>query len=595
MAASDIVDAVYADAVSAVDAAATYADLIGFVRLGDEARAVVDSPAVPISTNYNVAFNIDAQPDVGTPSVAMRATPTLSSLGTLSFNEIVVPDFTEIAPELNFPAAVTVADIDAPNTRPTLDALTVPDSPDITYPTLPTLAQVVVPDDVNVVIPQFEYTFTMDRPTPPTQQFSFNEEIYSSTLLTGALALLQNDIDNGGYGLRAEDELNIWNRAKDRIAGATSTEQDEAERNIAARGFSMPPGSLNALIARSAQNKAGRMAEVNNELAIKRADLHVQARQFAITTGLNAQQFLIGFHANRMDRLLTANKYLADFGLQYYEANIRDFQAELDRYRTEATVFETKLRAALANLEVLRSKLEAARLKGQINQDQIELYNAQYRGVEALVNVYNTQLQGVRVKAELQDLKFRVYGEDIRAYVARLQAEGQKVTNYRELVNAETAKMTAFNAKVDAHNAILSGKRTSADIQKLRIDTERENAELKLKEFDAETRRWLNEYAQSVENARLILQKHGIDVGKWSDTQRLKLNEQDLRVNNQRSNVQNMLATYSFNLDKYKFTVDQVYKEYDLITKNVTNAAQVYGNLATASYNAVNAIAAIIE
>lgn len=596
MAASDYIDSVYEDAVFAFNSASNFANTIASLDYRPEIHGLSLVSDIAIQPNYNVTYAVDSQPLVNTPSVTSSAVPSFTASTELTaFADLIIPDFTAVIPDISFPTGVTLSNPDAPTTRPTLDAIEVPNAPVYSLPSLPTLSNVVVPDDVNVVIPTFDFTFNIPRPSAPTNTFTYNETQYTSTLLTAALELLENDIENGGYGLRAEDELNIWNRAKDRITKASELEIDEAESSIATRGFTMPLGANNALIARSSQNKIAQLSQVNNEIAIKRADMFVQARQFAVTTGLNAQQFMINLHNSMQERLLNANRYLAQFGLDYFDASIKDFQNGLEQYKTEASIYESKLRAALSNLDIYRSKLEAARLKGQINQDAIELYNAQFRGVEAVINIYNAQLQGVKVKSELQELKFRVYGEDIKAYVAQLEADSQKVQNYRALVDTETAKLEVFNAQAKSYNTVLDGVKTKADIQKTRIDTEISEVNLKLQAYKADMDKWQSEYEVAFNNAKLLLEKQGVDVDAWVRAQGFKLNEQELRLRAHDTNINNLVKTQSFNVEKYKANIDTFLKTFDGISRNQNNAGEAYSRLASSSYSALNTIAAIIE
>lgn len=597
MAAQDIIDSVYSDAVVSLNEAAAFANVLTSLNYPSSINDIFLSPNINDQPNYNVTYNISGAPITATPTVTNANVPifdqALANIG--AFQEIVIPDFTQVSPELIFPNEVALSDVDLPNTRPELDAIEVPNAPSLTIPTLPTLANVVVPDDVNVVIPTFDYTFDLQRPTAPTNTFSFNEQVYNSTLLNKALSLVESDIENGGYGLRAEDELNLWNRGKDRINNAVESELDEAEGNIASRGFSMPAGAQNALIQRATQNKTAQLSALNNEIAIKRADLYVQARQFAVTTGFNAQQFLMTFHNQVQERALSANRALADYGIAYFDASVRDYQNELERYRTEAGIFESKLRAALSSLDIYKSRLDAARIKGQINQDAIELYNAQFRGLEALTNIYNSQLQGVRVKAELQELKFRVYGEDIKAYLAALEADSRKVQNYKAMIDAQGAKVDLFRAQTQAHNTLLEGSKIKADIQNSRIQTEINQAELKLKAFGAKIETWTKQYQSTLSNAELLLRKHGIDVDQWRAENQIKLDEQEVRAKNHVSNIDNLVKTREFNVDKYKANINTILQVFDGISKNYAEAARVNGQLASASYNALNAIAAVIE
>lgn len=591
----NVIDGVYYAAIDAFTNAYNFAGTITGVSYNQTLYDLQRVPDIEVPAAIDFGEQNRTAPGVNNGTVGASSTPITPNTTISNFTQLPIPEFTDVLPEINFPDAVSIRDIDAPDSRPYVEDITLPETPEFELPELPQLANVVVPDDVNTVIPVFEFEFDSTKPFVPTNTFSFNEQHYDSTLLTAALELLEGDIKNGGYGLDPDEERNLWDRAKDRISQASEQERMEAEKNLASRGFTLPTGAHNALAARAAQNKTAKLSEVNKDIAIKRADQLVQARQFSVTTGLNAQQFLINLHNAMQERLLNANRYLAQFGLEYYEASVRDFQLDLERYKTEASVFESRLRAAATNLDIYRAKLEAARIKGQINQDYLDLYNAQFKGIEALTNIYNTQLQGTKVQAELQELQFRVYGEDIKAYVAQLDAEGQKVQNYSALVQAETEKVGAFNAKVNAHNALLDGVKVAADIESRSIEAEIAQAEISLKEHSANIETWAREYEQSLATSKHLLEKSGIEVDAWYKSQVLNNNDKELQMRSHGANVENLVKQRRFNLDKHKFEVDTYLKTFDGISNNIVKAGSIYSNLASSAYGAINTIAAVVD
>ena len=114
-------------------------------------------------------------------------------------------------------------------------------------PSLSAFATVVVPD------------FLSANLDPPTSVFSFNEAAYESALLDAQKAKLLDNLTNGGYGIEADDEVALFNRARDREVENALTRVDEVGRNMAARGFPLPPGELAVHIDRAwqdMQNKA---------------------------------------------------------------------------------------------------------------------------------------------------------------------------------------------------------------------------------------------------------------------------------------------------------------------------------------------------
>lgn len=612
MAASDYINNVYNDAKYYAGRAELYATTVAssvfgpnpdylFGELTKGATSGGDTPnrieRLETQPNYNIAFTTQGSPDIATPLVNAPAVPQLSeSLSNISdFSDVVIPDFLAAAPALNFPTEINLANPDAPSNKPSIDHVALPDAPVLDLPTLPTLADIPVPDDVNVVIPSFALTFEEQRPTAPINTFAHNEQEYNSNLLTSALDLLEQDIKEGGYGIDESGETAIWNRAKDRISRASEDERIEADTNLSSRGFTLPIGAQNALHARAAQNKTTKLAEVNSDIAIKHVDMRVQARQFAITTGLNAQQFLINFHNVVQERSLRANEILANLGIAHFNTNLAVYQAGLDTYRTKADVFRIELDAAKQSLDIYLARLEAARLKSQLNKDQIELYNAQYQAVEALINVYNTQLQAARVKAELEELKLRVYSEENKIFTAQLQADGQRIENYKALAQTEGLKMDAYRTQAQAYGAVLDGAKVRAGVQNDKISAQVKKSELKLKEYEANITTWDAQYRNALKNAEIVMQKHGVDVDKWRETQRLNMNKEELGLRSHDANIKNMVNVTNSNLDLYKLAIGSSLDMFGRVTGNIAKTADLQSDLATSQINALNMIAGVIE
>ncbi len=63
--------------------------------------------------------------------------------------------------------------------------------------------------------------------------------------------VLASDISTGGYGLDSRDELDIWNRARDREAINAQMAVDEAKRNYSMSAFTLPSGALTQALERA--------------------------------------------------------------------------------------------------------------------------------------------------------------------------------------------------------------------------------------------------------------------------------------------------------------------------------------------------------
>lgn len=606
MAAADFIDSVYQDAIYYANQASSYAGTVASATFAPASYdlllqltngAKLDSiDKIESQPNYNPTFTPSASPYLGTPTVTAEVVPSLSAdVSNISdFETVVFPDFEAVAPLLNFPDAVSLDDIDAPNNPPELESIGLTDTEYPDLPTLGDLTPIVLPDDVGLT-PSVDYDFVETRPIAPENAFAFNEQDYESTLLSTALELVEGDLANGGYGIREEDEIRLVNRAKDRISRASEAELMEADRNVSSKGFTLPSGAHNALAARAAQNKVGQLSEVNNEVYLNRSNLMVQARQFAITTGLNAEQYLMNFHQTTLERSLRVNQLIAEFGLSYFNANVAVYQMGLDAVRVQGEIFRDKLAASKQSLERFFAKLEKAKTTRQLDKDQIDMYQAQFSAIDALTNIHNNKISAARLRKEVQELKLSQYSEQNRWYATQLEAQGQKIQNFRALTEAETVKMEAYRVQAQAHNTVLDGAKIRSDIQRDKIAAQIEKANLQLREYEANITQWEKTYQAALNNAELVMKKHGIDVDKWRESQRLLFSKDELGLRSHDANVKNYINVAQTNYGLIKTAIGANLDFFGNVTSNIAKTADLQSNLATSSYNALNMIAGVIE
>ena len=606
MAASDFINNVYGDATYYADQAAIYADtvasagftegawnLINWLTAGATGEGISKIAEQP---NYNPTFAAQSSPDIDTPTVNADVVPTLAvGLGDISeFETVVFPDFEAIAPQLNFPAAVSLDEIDAPNNPPEINRVTIEDTEYPELRPLEDLPNILLPDDVGIT-PDFDIQFEETRPVAPTNTFSFSETQYESTMLNKAIELIESDLEDGGYGIREEDEQRLQNRARDRVSKASEAELKEADLNLSSRGFTLPTGAHNAMAARAAQNKTAQLSEVSNEVYLNHSNLTLQARQFAVQTTFTVQQYLIGFHQATQERSLRVNQLISEFGLSYFNANIEMYQMGIDAVRVQSDLFRNKLDASRLSLERFFANLEKARTQREINKDQIELYQAQFSAIEALTNIHNNKIRAAQLEISTQELKLRQYSEQNKWFNTLVDAQGQKIQNFRALTEAETVKMQAYRVQAQAHNTVLDGAKIRSDIQRDKIAAEIESANLKLREYEAEITRWQSGYRVALENAQITMSKHGIDVDKWRESQRLNFSRDELGLRSHDANIKNHINVAREN---YRLIGDAMNANLNLFstsTGNIAKTADLQSNLATSSYNALNMISAIVE
>jgi len=106
-------------------------------------------------------------------------------------------------------------------------------------------------------------------------------------------AALTSDVQNGGYGLSTQDELDLWNRARDREAINAQMAVDEAKRNYSMSAFTLPFGALTQALEKANGVAIEKNSSVNRDLVIKKEDLYWEGKKFTLTLGVTLEQLLL--------------------------------------------------------------------------------------------------------------------------------------------------------------------------------------------------------------------------------------------------------------------------------------------------------------
>lgn len=594
-----------ATAVELIDSSVNRADnafqdaqsFIEDLRNAADTEFFVDVPYVINSGDITINKQSFGEPSSPSTSISPSdaSLPTLASTTISSMPDYVVPDFLSVAPSLSFPDRPSAELPAAPGDAPELNSPVLPDAPEIDLPSVPVLTELSIPDPPTQTMPTFDAVAPEYLPTAPTTDFAWSENRYTSDLLTAALDLLQSDIENGGYGLDPRDEQALWERTRDREQANASGALPELERSVAARGFSIPPGALLAATQKAIQSSRAQLSTLQRDISLKRADLYVQNRQFALTTGLNSEQYLMQYHAGVEERALNASKYVVEAGISLYNARVQEFNLRLDTYKTEASVFETKIRAVLSSAEIYKSQIEAARTRNQLNQGLVDLYRAQIDGANALIGIYRTRMDAANVQSQVERLKLQAYGDKVQAYAARVRAKSDEFSMFESAIRGEVARIDAYSSEVKAFSERVNAVRLQADISSKRIDSEVSAAKVRLDEFSADLRKYETALQRNTESAKIVMQKYSIDVDKWSKNNTISRDWEALRLNAWTATTDSFYKGVSFNLQNAKAEMEAAVESANITLKAADAGTRVASSLVASAQSSINAIASISE
>lgn len=415
------------------------------------------------------------------------ALPTAPSPTFSDAETVVVPEFTSASPALNLPATPDSTLPSVP-TAPTISDPVLPTAPVITLPVAPSFSSVNLPLPPSVDIPSFTAGLPSEDFLTPTNNFTFYEAQYSSTLLDELNSKLLSDLQNGGYGIETADEQALFNRLRDRETELALTQLEEVRRSSAGRGFPLPPGALQIAEQRAMQDLQNKISDVNRDIGVKRADMYVENRRFAIEQAKNVENILIGFHNSVQERALNAARYTLDAAIQIYRAQLDRYNARLDAYRTEAQVFEARIRASLAHVEVYKTQMEGARLEVETQRAQTDLYRAQLAGIEQIVSIYRARMEAAGVQATIERTRLESFRALIDAYQAQVQAKTSQMQMYEAQIKGEMAKVQAYEVEARAYTARVEGLRARADISIANLRQESEQARSQVEVYNGQLR-----------------------------------------------------------------------------------------------------------
>lgn len=186
-----------------------------------------------------------------------------------------------------------------------------------------------------------------------------------SSIITALQTKLLTDLEDGGYGIETSDEALIWQRAMDReVAGALALEE-QVDADYAAGGFSIPPVALFAAKARAREEGASKISGLSRDIAIKRADLFVQNRQFTIQQLGTVQGIILQMHNVLLARIQAMTAV--------YGAQLQGFRADIDgqieTVRANLGVYVAEVQAFAAVTSALKSAYDLKLNEAKFNAD----------------------------------------------------------------------------------------------------------------------------------------------------------------------------------------------------------------------------------
>ena len=520
--------------------------------------------------------------------------PTFTPDTIDSLPDVVVPDFTKTAPVMDIPAPPSTLLPSVP-TAPAIGDIVLPDAPTLTFPVAPEISGITFPDVPGIEIPSFTSSLPVVDLVVPTNNFSFFEQLYQSSLLDALTAKLLADLENGGYGIEPDDEAALWDRARSRELENAMSEVEMLIANAAGRGFPLPPGDLNVALQRSHQDTQNKISTLNRDIALKRADLFAENRRFTIEQAKQTEQILIGYHNSVMERALNVARATFDAVMKIYDAEAARFNSRLDAYKAEAQVFEARVRAAVSQIEIYRVQMQGKQIEAEVQRAQVDVYNARLNGINAVVNLYKARMEAAQVQAGIERLKIEAFRGLVDAFGAQVQAKVAEFNMFEAQIKGETARMQAFGEEVKAYTAIVDASKIRSDINIARLRAQLDEAAQHIKVFEVQMEAYKTDISAQAQTIDAKVKVYGSQVqgasaeaGAISEAYRLDVARENLEF---KRNVENAKIA----IEKAKISMESLLASAKIRVDAAGHGSDMYKAFAAGSVNSINTLTSLIS
>lgn len=454
---------------------------------------------------------------------------------------------------------------------------------------LPVLRELTIPALPNVTLP----TFSTTRPGAPAvavddMVLHYEPADYLSPWLDRLQAQVVDALANG-TGLSAANEDAIFGRARDRALTEQRAAEQAAMTSFASRGFALPSGPLLAMIENARAKGQAQVAEVSREAAIKRAEWEIQNWQFVMgkmqeLEGLS-QQFYLGHER----LLLESAQAVIQSKVQTYNVLATIYQASIDAYKADVTVFSTLIDAELQKIKAYEVQLEGVKALGEVNMQEVQIFSERKKALQISVDIYKAQVDAV-VALEGRNMRkvelFRAQSEAQASYVQALAARAQAIGTSNQakaaVIQGYQADISAYGAEVQAYSARIEAAATQAKI------TGEVNNNL-LQKYTAEIQGDQTYYQAIIANEQAKAARYNVEVEAWKAQADINARVAEVANNNATTSVNYALRTAEILSKAAESAANATISRAKLAQDKAISVGQVYANMAASAFGAVQA------
>lgn len=498
---------------------------------------------------------------------------------------LAIPDYVPPITNLDLPAPPSPIDTSGAPERPTINDVVVDDAPSIATPSEPDEIALNIPLTPVITLPTFEdMPVTFDTEAVNTVM-QWNEPVYHSTELDAIKATIARWLE-GGTGMTPEVEAALFDRARDKLDTTAGQRTQQAFDTYAAKGWSMPPGMLVEQVNAAQQEAQQSAADLASDILSKSAEWEQENLRQAVQQGIALEGVLIGQFENVAKRIFDAAKARLDADIAMYGQAVALFNARQTARQILVTVFEAKLKAALAPLDVMKAELEAEQIKGQLNETRARIYATKMEAIRAIVSIYEAKVNADKVKSDIERNKIDLYKSDVDAFAAILTARKTAFDAYESQMRGEGVKGQIVESFARAFAATVEGINGSNNSKINYVRAKIEALGAGVSKYSAKLSAQRDSIAAQSEAVRARAASYGADVQRFAAE--LQMNTELARLTQQlvELRLRNNLAYYEVQTKEYDAAMSRTLQRAEIAEHALAAAGSMASQLAAGAMSA---------
>lgn len=358
--------------------------------------------------------------------------------------------------------------------RPSLAAIQFPTAPNVSWRAKPVLLGIQVPHIPEVELRDLDleqFRPMADLPAAPDFQVRDVEREFAQAMTDAQFATWLQALWDG---TNLDDGHRLFEAGRDRIVGEGRRAQASVLGALSARNLRMPSGIMAAALRDVAQGTSGQLADLNREIALKRADQLVQQQQGASAQALQFLDLLKRYAQAAMDRALQLQRMDLDAAQMKLTYAVQRYNARLEGMRTYLGAWSEERERALARMQVVNQRITAEKLKSDINAQELEGWSKEIAAEQMKVSVYSELMRGAGIQASVNQTIVAAYDSEIRAEIARHGQNELNVRLFEVKQRGEQVRAGVYGERVRAHASAVDAAATQA---RVKLDSMRTSAD----------------------------------------------------------------------------------------------------------------------